>query len=153
RAVEAGLREEAGQGRVLDVVVEVFVVGRFGEVGAVDVHQHAHRRGREELVHVPLRVGHGFEHKHGFEEEVGFVGLEHAEGGGAGGRVDEQVDTVAHQRVVGGEEAHVLAHDGLGAGGGGEHAVAGGGGKTFDVGMAGVEVEFAVFEVLDGHAV
>jgi len=114
----------------------------------VDVHQHADGRGGEELVHVPLGISHGFEDEDRLEEEVGFVGFEHAEARGAGGRVDEEVDAVGDERVVGGDEADVFAGDGAFAAVGRQHAVAWDRRETFHVGVGGVEVEVALFELL-----
>ena len=150
--VEAGAFEEAVERAVFEIVREGGGGVGVGEIGAAQVDDDAHGRGGEKLVHVPARIGDGFEDEDGFEEEVGLGGAEGAERGGAGLGVDEEVDGVLHECVVGREEADILADDGAGAVEGGEHAVARDRGKRFHVGVAGVEEDVAGLVVLDADA-
>jgi hypothetical protein len=150
--IEAGAFEEAVEDAVGKIVGEGGGRVGLGVVGTAEVDHHAHGRGREKLVHVPARVGDGFEDEDRFEEEVGLVAAEKAEGGGAGFRVDEKVDRVLHEGVIGGEETDVFADDGAGAVEGGEHAVGRNRREGFDVGVARVEEEVALLVVFQAHA-
>ena len=67
-------------------------------------------------------------------------------------RPHQQVDRVLHERVIGRNEADIFAHNGPLALKRRQHPVAGNRGKAFDVGMARVEKDVAVFVFLDPHA-
>ena len=150
--VEAGFFEEAVQVGVFGEVGD-FVGGAFvGEVVAAEVDEDADGCGCEELIHVPAFIGDGFEDEDDFEKDVGFFAGERAEGGGAGGRIDEEVDRVLHERVIGGDEADVFADGGALAFEGGEEAVGGDGWEAFDVSVARIEEDVAFLVVFDADA-
>ena len=150
--VEAGALEEAGEGAVFEIVGEGggFVV--VGEVIAAEVDHDAHGRRREELVHVPAAVGDRLEDEDRFEEEIRLVGAEKPERGGAGLRIDEEVDGVLDERVIGREEANVFADNRAGAVEGGEHPIGRNRREALHVGVARVQENVALLVVLDAHA-
>ena len=76
-------------------------IARIRQIASADVDDDPHRRRSEELVHVPARVGDRLEHEKGLEHQVGRIRLDPAERRGTRLRVDQKIDRILHERMVG----------------------------------------------------
>ena len=149
--VEPGAFEEADEHAVFEIVGEAGGFIGVAQIVAPQIDDHPHGRRREKLVHVPAGIGDGFEDENRFEEEVWFYAPEETEGGGASLRVDEQIDGVLHQRVVGRDKANIFTRDRAGAIEGRQHPVLRNGGKALHVGVAGIKEQISRLVILESH--